>query len=29
VQTVAAEVRARIQDEVLDLIGSRRNVWFG
>jgi 1-acyl-sn-glycerol-3-phosphate acyltransferase len=29
VQTVAAEVRARIQDELLDLVASRRNVWFG
>jgi 1-acyl-sn-glycerol-3-phosphate acyltransferase len=29
VQTVADEVRARIQDEVLDLVGGRRSVWLG
>ncbi|MDQ6751744.1 MAG: acyltransferase family protein [Actinomycetota bacterium] len=29
VQTVAAEVRARIQDELLDLVATRRNVWMG
>src|SRR5919199_1192562 len=29
VQTVAAEVRARIQDELIDLVATRRSVWFG
>ncbi len=29
VQTVAHEVRARIQEELLDMVGKRRSVWFG
>ncbi|HYF25115.1 MAG TPA: lysophospholipid acyltransferase family protein [Baekduia sp.] len=29
VQTVAEEVRDRIQTEVLDMVGKRRSVWFG
>ncbi len=28
VQTVAEEVRARIQDELIDLLAKRRSVWF-
>jgi 1-acyl-sn-glycerol-3-phosphate acyltransferase len=29
VQTVADDVRARIQDELVDMLGDRRSVWFG
>jgi hypothetical protein len=29
VQTVAEEVRARIQDELHDMLSKRRSVWFG
>lgn len=29
VQTVSDEVRARIQEEVFDMLGSRRSVWLG
>jgi 1-acyl-sn-glycerol-3-phosphate acyltransferase len=29
VQTVAEDVRARIQDELVDLVSSRRSVWLG
>jgi 1-acyl-sn-glycerol-3-phosphate acyltransferase len=29
VQTVAAEIRARIQDELLEMVSRRRSVWFG
>jgi 1-acyl-sn-glycerol-3-phosphate acyltransferase len=29
VQTVAEDVRARIQDELIDLVAHRRSVWFG
>src|SRR5437764_4913646 len=29
VQTVAHEIRARIQDNVLDMIKQRKSVWFG
>jgi hypothetical protein len=29
VQTVAHEVRARIQENVFELIGKRRSVWLG
>ena len=29
VQTVAEDVRARIQDELVDLVAHRRSVWFG
>ncbi|MBA2514374.1 MAG: acyltransferase family protein [Solirubrobacterales bacterium] len=29
VQTVAEEVRARIQDELHDMLAKRRSVWFG
>jgi 1-acyl-sn-glycerol-3-phosphate acyltransferase len=29
VQTVADEVRARIQEELIDLVAHRRSVWFG
>ncbi len=29
VQTVAAEVRARIQEELLDMVATRRSVWLG
>jgi 1-acyl-sn-glycerol-3-phosphate acyltransferase len=29
VQTVAAEIRARIQEELLEMIARRRSVWFG
>ena len=29
VQTVAHDVRALIQDELLDMVGKRRSVWFG
>ena len=29
VQTIAHEIRARIQDNVLDMIKQRKSVWFG
>jgi len=29
VQTVAAEVRARIQEELLEMVATRRSVWLG
>jgi 1-acyl-sn-glycerol-3-phosphate acyltransferase len=29
VQTVAHEVRARIQENLFDMVGKRRSVWFG
>jgi 1-acyl-sn-glycerol-3-phosphate acyltransferase len=29
VQTVSQEVRARIQEELLDMVGKRDSVWFG
>ena len=29
VQTVAHEVRARIQENVWDMVKSRKSVWFG
>jgi len=29
VQTVAQQVRATIQEELLDMLGKRRSVWFG
>jgi 1-acyl-sn-glycerol-3-phosphate acyltransferase len=29
VQTVAEDVRARIQEELIDLVSKRRSVWFG
>ena len=29
VQTVAHDVRARIQENVLDMLGQRKSVWFG
>ena len=29
VQTVAQDIRARIQESLLDMIGKRRSVWFG
>jgi hypothetical protein len=29
VQTVAHEIRATIQDELVDMLGARRSVWFG
>jgi hypothetical protein len=29
VQTVAEEVRALIQEELYDMLGHRRSVWFG
>jgi 1-acyl-sn-glycerol-3-phosphate acyltransferase len=29
VQTVAHDVRARIQEELFDMVGKRRSVWFG
>ena len=29
VQTVAEDVRARIQDELVDLVSTRRSVWLG
>ena len=29
VQEVAQEIRARIQDELIDMLGKRRSVWFG
>ena len=29
VQTVAHDIRATIQDELVDMLGERRSVWFG
>ena len=29
VQTVAQEVRARIQENLWDMVGKRKSVWFG
>ncbi|WP_051223069.1 lysophospholipid acyltransferase family protein [Conexibacter woesei] len=29
VQTIAHDIRATIQDELLDMLGRRRSVWFG
>ena len=29
VQTVAHDIRATIQDELFDMLGKRRSVWFG
>ena len=29
VQTVAHDIRAQIQEELLDIVGKRRSVWFG
>ena len=29
VQDVADDIRARIQDELVDIVGRRRSVWFG
>jgi 1-acyl-sn-glycerol-3-phosphate acyltransferase len=29
VQTISQEVRARIQEELLDMVGKRESVWFG
>jgi hypothetical protein len=29
VQTVAHDIRATIQDELYDMLGERRSVWFG
>jgi 1-acyl-sn-glycerol-3-phosphate acyltransferase len=29
VQTVAHDIRATIQDELVDMVGARRSVWFG
>jgi hypothetical protein len=29
VQTVAHDIRAMIQDELYDMLGQRRSVWFG
>ena len=29
VQTVAEEIRARIQEELFDMVGKRDSVWFG
>jgi 1-acyl-sn-glycerol-3-phosphate acyltransferase len=29
VQTIAHDIRATIQDELLDMLGKRRSVWFG
>ena len=28
-QEIADEIRGRIQDEVLDIVGDRRSVWLG
>ena len=28
-QTVAHDIRATIQDELVDMLGERRSVWFG
>ena len=29
VQTVAEDIRARIQDELIDILAHRRSVWLG
>jgi hypothetical protein len=29
VQTVAQEIRARIQENLHDMVGRRKSVWFG
>ncbi len=29
VQDIADEIRARIQDELIDMLAKRRSVWFG
>jgi hypothetical protein len=29
VQTVAHEIRVRIQENVLDMLKTRKSVWFG
>jgi hypothetical protein len=29
VQTVAHDMRASIQDELIEMLGARRSVWFG
>jgi hypothetical protein len=29
VQTVAHEIRSRIQENVLDMLKTRKSVWFG
>ena len=29
IQTVADEIRARIQEELIDMLAHRRSVWFG
>jgi hypothetical protein len=29
VQTVSQDIRARIQEELFDMIGKRDSVWFG
>ena len=29
VQTIAHDIRATIQEELLDMVGKRRSVWFG
>jgi hypothetical protein len=29
VQTVAHDIRARIQEELWDMLARRRSVWFG
>jgi hypothetical protein len=29
VQTVAQEIRATIQEELFEMVGERRSVWFG
>ena len=29
VQTVAQEIRARIQEELFEMVGRRESVWFG
>ena len=29
VQTVSQEIRARIQEELFDMVGRRESVWFG
>ncbi|HMJ37124.1 MAG TPA: lysophospholipid acyltransferase family protein [Baekduia sp.] len=29
VQTIAHDIRASIQDELIDMVGKRRSVWFG
>ena len=29
VQTISDDIRATIQEELLDMVGKRRSVWFG